>query len=956
METPSYLQSPDPEVWSTDLGGQAFQWGDWESELATRTIGFFPEVDTLLTTLADEFDGLPDFSSLLFLFAASVDRAPASALASRVISLKPIVTSASVVSSSVPSELDDPASHSRLRALFSMVKQLCGERDGVDLARVLIDVFHEEVFDNIALFPKSSTEEAFRFLRTHPVDRPVSASAEDLLAPHSTLITGSESLGGFARCWNFLADLCRKKIDVSSARLKLKTGVESVPSPAEIDDVNDERFEGLIRRLEVDDELGEVSAAARYVASVASLPLAPSDPSELPIGGVSDITNRGSPERLLMTELAADPLLLIARIATGKALYLRRETPPTQASLARSILIESSVRTWGQTRIRALAVALGLAASEQSRRDAPVEVFTVGDQVYREHFSSKSGLVASLERLSGVPHPGQTLQQWFDQHSSEQESPVLVISARTWNDKAFQSLVRKLEQEMLLVTIDHRGDIRILRHDRMGETELRRLRVEELKLGEPKRPSRSISPEDYPAFVRLARCPLRFSNNSSPTWCAASGTAGLWVRTPDKRLLFYDREHKGGLLVLERFAFKRLEAYRVLGSVLELVVRLNHEHVYVRIDAYDGVSARVSLPVAANEFFFDLESLYARDANRLYLLDKVTGGVIDSPASPSDDRVQSTPFQLVALESSGTHDILSIAQQSGDQVRWNRFMVEKGVFDSNRSSRPIGFRGPNHEPVLISSGLDVMQRFGDNESIKPVSLGYASGLRELKLVRVASDSSKVIVQGTFGSKSQPETDRIGIDLINGKTFRASSGAGLNDLIRMNEPALNYYRQVEVMARFTGIQVGKKGLMLFRRKSRDPVVILARDPIGFQAVVELTKYDRANTVFGDKFYVPTEGTESRRYVGSPQNEWGLRQVTRGDATLWLDSRGLLHLGLRDDPRQLTFVIQGQATLLGGWFSDSGVFGAAYYHERPDDLTPPPAVFAWYERWLAAAREA
>ena len=91
----------------------------------------------------------------------------------------------------------------------------------------------------------------------------------------------------------------------------------------------------------------------------ASLP----DPEELPMGGFSDIENRGSLDRLLMSELAYDDLTLAVRIALNEALYLRRETPPTTPSLARSILIDVGIRMWGIPRVFATSVALALLAT-----------------------------------------------------------------------------------------------------------------------------------------------------------------------------------------------------------------------------------------------------------------------------------------------------------------------------------------------------------------------------------------------------------------------------------------------------------------------------------------------------------------------------------------------------------------------------------------------------------------
>ncbi len=51
-------------------------------------------------------------------------------------------------------------------------------------------------------------------------------------------------------------------------------------------------------------------------------------PDDIPVGGVSDISNRGTIDRLLLSELAQDDEMLTTRVAMNEVMYLRRETPP----------------------------------------------------------------------------------------------------------------------------------------------------------------------------------------------------------------------------------------------------------------------------------------------------------------------------------------------------------------------------------------------------------------------------------------------------------------------------------------------------------------------------------------------------------------------------------------------------------------------------------------------------
>ena len=121
----------------------------------------------------------------------------------------------------------------------------------------------------------------------------------------------------------------------------------------------------LLRQLEEqgDRELAAIAGVARRLVAMFALPRPAGFPQELPVGGISDITNRGPLDRLLLSELAADDLVLMARLAHHEALYYRRDTPPDDPATQRFILMDSGIHLWGLPRLYALAAALGLKAT-----------------------------------------------------------------------------------------------------------------------------------------------------------------------------------------------------------------------------------------------------------------------------------------------------------------------------------------------------------------------------------------------------------------------------------------------------------------------------------------------------------------------------------------------------------------------------------------------------------------
>ena len=104
-------------------------------------------------------------------------------------------------------------------------------------------------------------------------------------------------------------------------------------------------------------------------------------PSEQPLGGVADITNKGSFDKLLTSEYAFEDHVLLSRLANNEALYKHREVPPEDNVHPRVLLIDNTLKNWGV--IRTLSFAVALAIREHPKNQRPGRVFLV-DQSFRE--------------------------------------------------------------------------------------------------------------------------------------------------------------------------------------------------------------------------------------------------------------------------------------------------------------------------------------------------------------------------------------------------------------------------------------------------------------------------------------------------------------------------------------------------------------------------------------------
>ncbi len=351
-----------------------------------------------------------------------------------------------------------------------------------------------------------------------------------------------------------------KRFDAAAFRLRFQTGLEQPIEPADVDLEPAERTRQLIDRLQDDEELGGLARIARQMLAAIHLPRAISDREDLPVGGVSDISNRGPLDRLLLSELAHDDLTLAVRIAMNEALYLRRETPPSNPPKHRAVLLDSGVRLWGVPRVFATAVGMALAAGAQ--RNVRTDVFrAASDDVVPVSLVERAGVVAHLETLEPDAHPGRSLAAFAATASAEAGllDAVIVTSEDVAADHEFQRSLAALElPSLLLATVSREGRFRLVSQGRRGSKLLREATLDLEKLLAPpaRRQAPLIDPSlpaDLPAILAARPFPLFLSYqpfDPGRAWKAPWG--GVLSISKDRCLFYWQVPARGARLVSDR--------------------------------------------------------------------------------------------------------------------------------------------------------------------------------------------------------------------------------------------------------------------------------------------------------------------------------------------------------------------------------------------------------------------
>lgn len=136
-----------------------------------------------------------------------------------------------------------------------------------------------------------------------------------------------------------------------------------------------EEWQRVLREVE--------SGAYLSAAFLRLLPLLKLEPpggssQALPVGGYSDLSNRGPFDRLLISELAYPEEEFLRRFAEGEQLYYDLESPPPRVPAAECILLDGSPMTWGIARLAGQAATLALVESGRAGGKS-VQVFGAAD-------------------------------------------------------------------------------------------------------------------------------------------------------------------------------------------------------------------------------------------------------------------------------------------------------------------------------------------------------------------------------------------------------------------------------------------------------------------------------------------------------------------------------------------------------------------------------------------------
>jgi hypothetical protein len=700
------------------------------------------------------------------------------------------------------------------------------------------------------------------------------------------------------------------QIAPESLALRVRTGLDAVPEAAPILLPPAVRVRQVLDELRADSEHAGLARLVRDFMAAIQLPRRLSEQDEMATGGFADISNRGDPDRLLLSELAHDDMTLAVRIALNEALYLRREPPARQPPGTLAVLIDSGVRLWGVPRVLASAAALALVA-----KDAVHERCTIyrasGSQLTPVDLLTKAGIIAHLGALEPHAHPGAALAA-FQARLEEDERPeaVLITHREVWTDPDFQRDLALSEIEDLFVAlVDRDGSFTLQRYPRGGSPLCQAmLEVEDLLPAQPGSAKRqklldlarhpdlplALSTEPFPLLVPICgkvQKSIVLRNDGGAcvmhdrrllAWRSLKeGARTVTCCLPRGKTLWLGEHHDGTLCVVKATSQSLQLACRVFSPEGELLN--GHDWSFpdrvVRVESHGDV-------------------IFIIRRNEAEVRDLVTGAVLGTLTGLGSDSHGRYFFQRP--------DTLCVLSWNGQKLH-----MDPLVLLGNVQSSGILRVFQNHDVA----GPCVLMKNGD--------VFLANGARVLKLgplkpvVRISEDGRRLLIA---------RAGDAGCAIVNLRTYQVRDVRGyIRDSDWIWTPAVPT-RNVYVHVRRISFHAGWICLQTSQSK-------WSRMSFATGAALQ-PMVDPAPALLEAREFEPMEMPARPGY--------SLKVARWPDGRrAWLDSRGLLHLRCADPKLPEMTIVLSNGPLLSMWMSNGRWSGDPFF--IGDHVTVPIEEF-------------
>lgn len=345
--------------------------------------------------------------------------------------------------------------------------------------------------------------------------------------------------------------------------------------------ITERTYKDFVEELMDDASTFKVGALIKPIWAGFKIPIFNAQPSSQPLGGISDLSNKGSFDKLLISEFANDDLVFLSRVANNEALYLEREMPPVTDQFQRVILIDISLKTWGTPKI--LAFATSIAISKHPKSKSECSAFLVGDSVQIIDFESKNNLINALQMVSVGLSAQHGLTEFLNLNKQNKKLELFFV---TTPENLKQAEINKIISEnqslfKYFITVDLSANISFYRNKNNAFKHLQTINL----------PLKSIWKESPKKPIK----PLEISNDkleSPPILLPIPIKRSVFFQDEDQITYFVTKEglfrivvknsdavsFKGCELIFPRLHVNSTNNFQKLSNGQQLFISINHQN------------------------------------------------------------------------------------------------------------------------------------------------------------------------------------------------------------------------------------------------------------------------------------------------------------------------------------------------------------------------------------------
>ncbi|MBN2713955.1 MAG: hypothetical protein JXR97_16165, partial [Planctomycetes bacterium] len=729
------------------------------------------------------------------------------------------------------------------------------------------------------------------------------------------------------------------------AKLREKTGIDHTEIE-QAEEMKEELAAAEIARSLMHDatdesETGRILALARSMIPAMRLPRNQDKIIDFAAGGYAGVVNRGDPDKLIISELAHDDIMLSARIAMNEALYLRPEPPQRPHRPQCRIAIDTSIRMWGTPRVVAFSAAVALVGT--LHKEAQVKALVLTENGLEEaKLLSREGIASALAHITRHRHPGKEFSTFVsDQEDGEASQRVVIMSEDAWLDHEFQkSLPKSIHPETFVATVERDGKFR-LRKVGEGSRIIRKAKFDtELLLRQPAKDvnlSRDKSPFDdsFPLILSTSPFPLRLTAAAKVDHSDYANGIGVAAVSKDKQVMLWDDAERAATVISSINSNEYPLSTHISGSP----ANMDSDPPYFNMILKGGV-----------------------DKFSLMRVDIQSG---ESVRIPIDKTPWMNSPEVVWLQN-------CVAAING--IKYTVISMHTGEVTKS------GTVGKNHHSRHISNRFWLSERslcmLDPNGEVRTSELNTSFPEREFSCIA-----------------DVPELDGIYVIRKNGEVYSLANSGRLK-LEWEPQPNQHFHRYLPAaktlyLSNRDNTRKSSYNLKTKRYNGGTPVSlddlnnIYPDMPTNYSLHKKIATHTRI-CIFGDDLHMGFDNSKKRRKLGltkvgkdtqltygsySSTNEqdryftgsWKLMRSVKAFAgqsftlgkveldnklVVWGDNRGMLHLTREGVNVQMTIVLSsGDYPALGCWMSNGTYFGPDYWHKSGARITGEEFIKYW-----------